>query len=44
MHTVISEWQEGDTLEKKLEGAAMNEEEAIHILAMVALTVEQAHQ
>ena len=43
-HMWISERQEGAILERKLQEAAMTEEEAMHILAMVALAVEQAHQ
>lgn len=43
-HRVISEWVEGVTLEGKLRGGAMKEEEAIRIFAKVALALEQTHQ
>ena len=44
-HTVVSEWVEGVSLENELakRSAALNEQEAINILAMVALAMEHTH-
>ena len=46
LHTVVTEWREGATLQDKLAqqgGTPMTEGDAVRIFIMVTLAVEQAH-